>query len=160
MQLKRAVMPLVIALLLTCGIAIGAQAQNLWPHVGTIVVITKKPFADLVESTNAAIKKHGFFAVTRASASAGAARRGVTISGNLVIGVYRNDYAVRMLEASVPAGMEAPIRLYLMENPGGASTLAYRTPTSIFAPYGSAALDTMAAELDAVFEKIAADAAR
>jgi uncharacterized protein (DUF302 family) len=160
MQLKRAVMPLVIALLLTCGIAIGAQAQNLWPHAGTIVVITKKPFADLVESTNAAIKKHGFFAVTRASASAGAARRGVTISGNLMIGVYRNDYAVRMLEASVPAGMEAPIRLYLMENPGGTSTLAYRTPTSLFAPYGSAALDTMAAELDAVFEKIAADAAR
>lgn len=160
MRLKRTVLPFVMALLLASGFAISAQAQDLWPHAGTTVVITKKPFAELVESTDAAIKKHGFFAVTRASASAGAAKRGVTIAGNLVIGVYRNDYAVRMLEASVPAGMEAPIRLYLMENPGGTSTLAYRTPTSLFAPYGSATLDAMAVELDAVFEKIAIDAAR
>jgi len=159
-RLKLPALMFVLTVVIACSIGVSAEAQNAWPHAGTNIVITKKPFAELVASTEAAIKKHGFFAVTRASASAGAAKRGITIAGNLVIGVFRNDYAVRMLEASVPAGMEAPLRLYLMEDPGGTSTLAYRTPTSVFAPYGSAALDAMAAELDAVFEKIALDAAR
>lgn len=40
------------------------------------------------------------FVVTRACASCGAAQRGITIPGNTVIGVFRNDFAVRMLEAS------------------------------------------------------------
>ena len=33
--------------------------------------------------------------------------------------VFRNDYAVRMLQASVPAGIEAPLRLYVTENADG-----------------------------------------
>ena len=45
------------------------------------------------------------FMVTAASASAGAKRRGVTVPGNLVRGVYRNDFAVRMLKASVASGI-------------------------------------------------------
>ena len=67
--------------------------------------------------------------VTRASASAGAKGRGITIPGNLVIGVYRNDFAVRMLKASVPAGIEAPLRFYLTENADKTATLTYRLPT-------------------------------
>ena len=30
--------------------------------------------------------------------------------GNRVVGVFRNDFAHRMLAASIPAGIEAPIR--------------------------------------------------
>ena len=81
--------------------------------------------------------------------------RGVTIRGNAVIGVYRNDFAVRMLKASVPAGIAAPLRFYLFEREDGAATLVYRTPSAVFAPYGSADLDAMAEELDAVFAAIA-----
>jgi uncharacterized protein (DUF302 family) len=101
------------------------------------------------------------FVVTRASASKGAAGRGITIPGNMVLGVYRNDFAVRMLEASVPAGIEAPIRFYVTENSDGTASLGYRTPSAVFAPYedGGASLAALAGELDAIFAAIAADAA-
>ncbi len=90
--------------------------------------------------------------------AAGAASRGVTIPGNLVVGVFRNDYAVRMLEASVPAGIEAPLRFYVTENPDGTASLTYREPTAVFAPYGVSELDAMAAELDPIWQRIAEQA--
>ena len=96
--------------------------------------------------------------VAKASASAGAAGRGVKVPGNTVLMLFRNDYAVRMLAASVPAGIEAPIRVYVTEDNDGKVTVTYRTPTSVFAPYGSAELDAMARELDPVFDRIARDA--
>jgi uncharacterized protein (DUF302 family) len=94
----------------------------------------------------------------KASASQGAAARGIKIPGNAVLMVFRNDYAIRMLQASVAAGFEAPIRLYVTENGGGSATLTYRKPSAVFRPYGNEALDKMAIELDAVFDKIASDA--
>jgi uncharacterized protein (DUF302 family) len=75
----------------------------------------------------------------------------------MVVGVYRNDFAVRMLEASVPAGIEAPIRFYMTENPDGTASLTYRMPSAVFAPYESADLDAMAAELDEIWQRIVAD---
>ncbi len=129
-----------------------------FPYGGASVMATPHPFGVLVERLNAAVKVNGMFVVTRASASAGAQRRGITIPGNMVIGVYRNDFAVRMLEASIPAGIEAPLRFYITANDDGAATLSYRTPSATFAPYGSAALDAMAVELDAIFATIAAAA--
>ena len=73
--------------------------------------------------------------------------------------VFRNDYAVRTLEASVAAGIEAPLRLYLTENANGTATLSYRQPSAVFRPYRHPALERLAAELDGVLERIAADAA-
>jgi uncharacterized protein (DUF302 family) len=100
------------------------------------------------------------FVVTRASASKGAASRGLTIPGNMVLGVYRNDFAVRMLEASIPAGIEAPIRFYVTENADGLASLSYRVPSAVFAPYedGGAVLAALAGELDRIFAAIAAQA--
>ena len=95
------------------------------------------------------------YVVTRASASAGAEGRGINIAGNIVLGVFRNDFAVLMLAASVPAGIEAPLRFYITENADGTATLTYRMPGAVFAPYGSAELDSMASELDAIWVKIA-----
>lgn len=63
-----------------------------------------------------------------------------------------------MLRASVPAGIEAPLRIYLTEQADGTSRLTYRKPSAVFKPYGSAELDEMAAELDVIFEKIVRDA--
>jgi uncharacterized protein (DUF302 family) len=66
-----------------------------------------------------------------------------------------------MLEASVAAGYEAPLRFYITENEDGTATLSYRTASFVFAPYedGGDALEALAAELDAIQEAIAADAA-
>jgi len=63
-----------------------------------------------------------------------------------------------MLDASIAAGIEAPIRMYVTEGADGTATLSYRTPSHVFAPYaeeGGAALHALATELDAVFEGVA-----
>ena len=74
--------------------------------------------------------------------------------GNLVLGVYRNDFAVRMLKASVPSGIEAPLRFYLTENADATATLTYRKPSAIFGVCDSSDLDAMAKELDNLWAKI------
>ncbi|MEE8279192.1 MAG: DUF302 domain-containing protein [Alphaproteobacteria bacterium] len=133
-------------------------ADDSAPAAGTKVVHTGVQFDAFSRHLQNAIRANRMGIVAMASASAGAAARGVKIPGNQVIMVFRNDFAVRMLEASVAAGIEAPLRFYLTENPDGAATLTYRTPSSVFAPYRSPALDKMARELDVIFAKIVADA--
>lgn len=115
-------------------------------------------FDVLMSRLEEAIASHKMGLVAKASASAGAAARGETIPGNTVLMVFRNDYAVRMLAASVPAGVEAPLRLYVTESPDGRAAVSYRTPSAVFAPYGSEALDALAAELDPIFAGIVEDA--
>ncbi len=134
------------------------QADVDSPLPGTITLQTPHPFNVLASRVEQAISDHKMGLVAQASASRGAAARGVSIPGNLVLMVFRNDYAVRMLDASVAAGIEAPLRLYLTENRDSTSSLTYRLPSAIFAPYDSPELDAMASELDAIFERIVNDA--
>ncbi len=128
---------------------------------GWAVNKTPHAYKDLIARVDAAVKANKMGLVTRASATLGAASLGKTIPGNMVIGVYRPDFAIRMLEASVAAGIEAPIRLYVTENSDGTATLSYKTPSAVFAPYadGGQALTALAGELDAIFAKIVAEAA-
>jgi hypothetical protein len=54
--------------------------------------------------------------------------------------------------------IEAPIRFMVMEEPDGTATLAWKTPTTVFAPYmdeGGETLEEAAAELEAIFQSIA-----
>jgi uncharacterized protein (DUF302 family) len=150
---------LALALALTAA-ATTAAAQGLAPMEGWVIHDTALDYATLVERTDAAIEASPLTAVTRASATAGAAAIGETIPGNMVIGVYAPPFAVRMLAASVQAGIEAPLRLYLAENADGTATLSYRTASFVFAPYddGGEALDALAVELDSILEEIAAAA--
>ncbi len=137
-----------------------AQAAG-WENLpGWSVTKTGHGYEALVARVSAAVKANKMGLVTRASATLGAAARGKTIPGNMVIGVYRNDFAVRMLEASIPAGIEAPIRFYITENADGTATLGYKTPSAVFAPYGDGGrkLTALAKELDAIFAKIARQA--
>jgi len=127
---------------------------------GWITHETSIPFNELYPRLKTAIKTTKLRHITTASASAGAKGRGLTIPGNRIVGVYNNFFAVRMLEASVAAGMEAPIRFYLTENPRGGSNLSYKIPTEVFRPYfeeGGKELKTMASELDDLFAQIAAE---
>jgi uncharacterized protein (DUF302 family) len=99
---------------------------------------------------------------TRASASERvAAVSGERIPGNLVLGVFRPDYAKRLLSISLQAGIEAPIRFYVTEDADGSATLSWKRPSFVLAPYapeGGAALKALGQELDGVFSSIAADA--
>ena len=148
--------PLLAALALMALLSAGAARADGPP--GLQVLPTKFGFAELWSRLEKAVAANQMGIVGRASASKGAAGRGIKIPGTAVSGVYRNDFAVRMLAANVTAGIEAPLRFYVTADAAGTASLSYRTPSAVFAPYGGAALAEMAKELDAIFARIAADA--
>ena len=131
------------------------HADNGYPYPGMIVTRTPHDFDTLWTRMEEAVQAEKMGLVMRASASRFARNRGVDIPGNGVMGVYRNDFAVRMLEASVPAGIRAPLIFYLTENDDGTATLTYQQPSETFRPFASEPLDAMALELDAIFARIA-----
>lgn len=139
-----------------------AQPSDLAKRRGWRVIATKHSFAELNKRLEDAVKKNKMGIVNSASASDGAKAQGFTIPGNRVVGVFRNDFARRMLAISVAAGIEAPIRFYVTEGSDGMATLSYRTPGTVFAPYVTRRkkdLTVLAKELDAIFAQIAIDAA-
>ena len=134
-----------------------ASAGTVKPRHGWVVIDTHQSFAVLTERLEVAVKAEKMGLVTSASASEGAKGAGITIPGNRIIGVFRNDFARQMLSASVSAGIEAPIRFYISENPDGTATLSYKKPSFVFAPYldeGKDALKVLADELDNTFARI------
>ena len=142
----------------TILISLAAAAHDATPFPGTHVIKTGHSYQAMVEKLPDAIAKNKMGVVAKASATLGAKKIGVTIPGNMVVMVFHPKFAVRMLDASVPAGIEAPLRFYITENADGTTTLTYREPSSVFAPYDSAELNKMARELDVIFARIAADA--
>ena len=145
------------------GAAIGlisaapGMAAGKAPYDGMRVEKTPFGYKALIGRLNRAVKANKMGLVTRASATLGAKSRGITIPGNMVVGVFAPRFAVQMLKADVPAGIHAPIRFYITENRDGTASLSYRKPSAIFAPYGNRALDAMARELDAIFANITRD---
>lgn len=120
-----------------------------------------KSYDALVAAIPPAAKAQAMGVVTQAGPTGAARARGIAIPGNRVIGIFNNSYAVRILGLSTAAMIEAPIRLYVTENPDGTGTLSYKPPSHIFAPYldeGGPELAVAAAELDQIFAAIAAQA--
>jgi uncharacterized protein (DUF302 family) len=124
-----------------------------------ITLTTERRFDELVAAVEQAVEKHGLVRIATASASRAAAARGITIAGNAVVLAFSNPYALRLL-ASVPAGIEAPMRFYVTEAADGTSALTYAKPSSVLAPYGDGRLAELGRELDALFATIAQDAVR
>ena len=98
--------------------------------------------------------------VAQACANCGAKSIGVTIPGNRVFMVFRPDFAVRMLAASEAAGVEAPLRLYVTEQPDGTAHLSYRLPSHTFGDYQLEELDKLGGELDLILAQIVKDAVK
>lgn len=148
-----------LRLVLTLTFIVGvAQAGPLTERAGWSVYETSKPYAELVDALKAAVKAEGLIVVTEAGPTGAAKSRGIEIPGNRVLGVYNNDYAVRVLNLSTAAMIEAPIRIYVTENEDGTAMLSYKMPSFVFAPYmeeGGAELASISEELDGRFEKIA-----
>lgn len=119
-----------------------------------IKVNSRFNFKITLKNLQAAARRNRLGIVNRANAQRGASSLGVKIPGNQVWGLFAARFAVRMLKASVDAGYEAPIRLYIVEAPDGKVTVRYRKPSVVFKPYGNAALDAMAGELDALFARV------
>lgn len=128
---------------------------------GWRIVETDLGWQDLAGRLDEAIAASPLNKVTQASATAGAKTLGKAMAGNKVVGVFAPEFAVRMLNASVAAGIEAPLRFYIVEREGGGSALAWKLPGAVFAPYddGGEDLDRLAEELDGIMAGIAEGAA-
>ncbi|XDB00275.1 DUF302 domain-containing protein [Sulfitobacter sp. LCG007] len=140
-----------------------ALAQPVAPRDGWVIHPTDRSYEDLLASLRTAVTENGFGIVTEAGPTEAAAARGVEIPGNRVVGVFNNDYAVRILGLSTAAMIEAPVRFYVTEDGDGTATLSYKTPSFVFLPYtdeGGDLLAALAAELDTRFNEIAQAAIR
>lgn len=133
-------------------------------HAATLpeaaTVIAPRGFDETVARVEQAVEAHALVHIATASASRAAAARGIIIPGNAVVLAFNNVYAVRLLKASVAAGIEAPMRVYVTANADGTTTIAYRKPSALLRPYGDNGLAALGRELDALFAEIAADASR
>ncbi|MBC7156342.1 MAG: DUF302 domain-containing protein [Rhodobacteraceae bacterium] len=135
-----------------------ADVADMAPREGWRVIDTELAPAALIERVLAAVPQEGMGVVTQAGPTAAARGRGVEIPENRVIGVFNNVFAVRILNLSTAAMIEAPVRIYVTEDADGTSSLSWKTPSFVFAPYvaeGGDDLAAAAAELDAKFEAIA-----
>ena len=158
-QLIHAVRILVIAALVASVAMAQTDRAEKVTRLSTIVTIaTHHDFKTTVERLEKAITNNDMLLVARASASAGAAKRGIQIPGDAVLLVFRSDFAVRMLRAEVAAGIEAPIPIHIIETTDGKAAIAYRRPSTVFNPYVRKDLDDMAGELDKIFDRIVTEA--
>lgn len=151
----------VVALLPLSADADTPQVQPMTDRDGWRVIDTPKPYAEMIDALKAATKANKMGVVTEAGPTDAAKALGITLPGNRVIGVFAPQFAARVLPLSTAAMIEAPIRFYVTEDADGSSTLAWKTPSLVFAPYIAEAgpeLAAIAAELDARFEAIATDA--
>lgn len=150
-----------IALALTLLITLQVSAESVTPREGWRVIQTEQSYSALLDAVRRAVTEEDMAVVTDIGPTETAAQRGETIPGNRVLGVFRNDFAVRAIRASVPAMIEAPIRFYVTEGEDGTATLAWKKPSHVFAPYlesGGAELRVVAEELDRIFEAIGSTA--
>lgn len=142
----------VLGLLLIAGRPI-ALAQE-----GRVVLTSRAPFGKVAAALEQAVADQKMGLVCHADAQQGAASRGVKIPGNQVFLVFRNDFAVRLINADPRAAFEAPIKIYLYENRDATATLSYTKPSALLRPYAHPEVTKVGAELDPIFEKIVAQA--
>ena len=125
-----------------------------WAQEGRVTLVSRAPFLKVAEAMEQAIAAQKMALVCHANAQRGAAARGVTIKGNQVLMIFRNDFAARLIAADPRAAYEAPIRIYLYENPDGTATVTYVRPSTLLAPYSHPDVRVVGAELDPIFKAI------
>lgn len=139
----------------------GSAGAEIAPRAGWQVIDTEMSHAELVARLTAAVPEERMGIVTQAGPTGMARQRGIDIPENRVIGVFNNDFAVRILALSTAAMIEAPIRFYVTEDADGTATLSWKEPSFVLVPYaaeGGGALAGIAQELDQRFAAIAARA--
>jgi len=134
--------------------AIASLPATVRAQEGRITVTSTAPFARVAEALERAVTEEKMGLVCHANAQRAAAGRGVMIKGNQVLMLFRNDFAVRLLAADPAAGFEAPIRIYVYENPDGTGTVSYLPPSIVLVPYRHPEVQAVARELDGISKAI------
>lgn len=143
-----------LVLVALCSAVAGILPAPSVAQDGRITVKSTAPFGRVGEALERAVTDEKMALVCHANAQRGAAGRGVTIKGNQVLMVFRNDFAVRLLAADPAAGFEAPIRIYVYENADGTATVSYIPPSTVLASYRHPEVQAVGRELDSIFKTI------
>ncbi|AOV18243.1 DUF302 domain-containing protein [Acidihalobacter aeolianus] len=107
----------------------------------------------VVEKLLAGIDAVNMRVVAHINGQANARKLGKEVPADQILEVFRPDFAIRVWQASKPAGIEIPLRIHVYEQ-AGATHVACRMPGETFAPYDSAELSGIGAELDVIFGDI------
>lgn len=118
------------------------------------------PFDEVVEGIIAGIEASGMLLVADIDVRRNAAKKGIELTGNRILEVFRPDYAARIWGMEIEAGVDIPIRIHIHEDESGGVAARYRTPLEVLSRHGNDELTLFAAELDPVFEKIVCDPMR
>jgi uncharacterized protein (DUF302 family) len=105
-----------------------------------------KALLDGIESENMRVVAH-------INGQANAAKMGKQVPADQILEVFRPDFAIRVWAACKPAGHDIPLRIHVYED-GAEVKVACRMPGEVFAPFASAELDAIGAELDGIFSNI------
>ncbi len=143
-----------VVIVALCSAGAGIPPAPAAAQDGRVTVRSAAPFGRVAEALERAVADEKMALVCHANAQRGAAARGVTIKGNQVLMIFRNDFAVRLLAADPAAGFEAPVRIYVHENADGTATVSYVPPGVVFAPYRHPEVQAIARELDGIFKTI------
>lgn len=148
------------------SLTVAVQAPAATPTEGWKVIDTSQSYSELLSHLKEAVSESDLQVVFDVGPTEAAAKRGIDIPGNRVIGVFNNEFSVDILNLSVSAMIEAPIRFYVTESEHGQATLSWIQPSHIYAPYIDSADNVNSAEklrekskeLDLLFSEIAISA--
>ena len=108
-----------------------------------------------IEALKSGIDAANMRLVAHINGQANALKIGKEVPANQILEIFRPDFAIKVWAACKPAGIDIPLRIHVYED-GGATQVACRMPSEVFAPYGSDALMAVGAELDDIFAAILA----
>ena len=114
---------------------------------------TSKSCDEAVEHLKAAATGLSMGVVAHINGQANAAKRGFVADCDQILEVFRPDFAVRVWAACKAAGLDIPIRFHIYRQ-DAETTIAYRRPSQVFAPYACVELDRLGVELDPIFAAI------
>ncbi len=136
------------------SIAADIESEEVGPYPGTVAWPSSFGMRDLTVRLQRAAEANGLSVV----ATSGATSRDGSVTPNLVMLITRNEDASEIVKIDSIAGMELPIRVYLLEQADHHVSVIYRTPSSIFALYDNPKLDAIAGKMDEVFAKMVDEA--
>lgn len=122
-----------------------------------IQLVTDMAVDTVVERLKAAIAHHAVGLVAHINGQANAAKRGLQVSADQILEIFRPDYAVKVWAADKTAGLDIPLRLHVYAQDTH-TVVAYRLPSVIFSPYKNPILDLIGREWDDLFDAIVGDA--
>ena len=114
---------------------------------------------EAIDKLKTGVEGVGLRVVAHINGQANAKLIGKEVPADQILEIFRPDFAIRVWQACKPAGHDIPLRIHVYEQ-DGATKVACRMPSAVFAAFDSPALAEIGTELDGLFEQILAQVPR